>query len=108
MLVRRFTHGGLLRWVSRDRSLEALSQRGAEAVPLGKDSIVAHLGARHAVGTEATVALELGRRDVANDNRFDDRGRANLATCRGISGLDPSMLAPIPEGRAAELPALVP
>ena len=47
---------------ARERALESLRQRGADAVPLGKDAIVAHLGARRAVGSEALVALELGRR----------------------------------------------
>ncbi len=47
---------------ARERALDSLRQRGADAVPLGKDAIVAHLGARRAVGSEALVALELGRR----------------------------------------------
>ncbi|HYO97178.1 MAG TPA: protein kinase, partial [Polyangiaceae bacterium] len=47
---------------ARERALEWLRQRGADAVPLGPDAIVAHLGARRAVGSEALVALELGRR----------------------------------------------
>src|SRR5262249_9782285 len=47
---------------ARDRALDVLRQRDADAVPLGHDSIVAHLGARFAVGTEASVALDLGRR----------------------------------------------
>lgn len=47
---------------SRDRALEQLRSRGADAVPLGQDAIVAHLGARRAVGTEASAALDLGRR----------------------------------------------
>ncbi len=38
---------------ARERALEQLRQRGADAVPLGQDSIVAHLGARRAVGNEA-------------------------------------------------------
>jgi eukaryotic-like serine/threonine-protein kinase len=46
----------------RERALENLRQRGADPVPLGPDSIVAHLGARRAVGTEAATALELGRK----------------------------------------------
>ncbi len=46
----------------RDRALEHLRARGAIAVPLGKDAVVAHLGAHHAVGTEAATALDLGRR----------------------------------------------
>src|SRR5439155_2212399 len=47
---------------ARERALEQLRQRGADAVPLGQDSIVAHLGARRAGGNEAAVGLELGRR----------------------------------------------
>lgn len=47
---------------ARERALEQLRQRGADAVPLGQDSIVAHLGARRALGNEAAVGLELGRR----------------------------------------------
>jgi serine/threonine protein kinase/tetratricopeptide (TPR) repeat protein len=47
---------------ARERALDSLRQRGADAVPLGQDAIVAHLGARRAVGSEAVVALELGRR----------------------------------------------
>ncbi len=47
---------------ARERALEHLRARGADAIPLGSDAIVAHLGARHAVGTEATTAIDLGRR----------------------------------------------
>jgi tRNA A-37 threonylcarbamoyl transferase component Bud32 len=47
---------------ARKRAVEHLLQRGADAVPLGTDAIVAHLGARRAVGTEASAALALGRR----------------------------------------------
>lgn len=47
---------------ARERALESLRQRGADAVPLGQDAIVAHLGARRAVGNEAAIALELARR----------------------------------------------
>ncbi len=46
----------------RQRALKHLSDRGAVAVPLGKDTLVAHLGARRASGTEASAALDLGRR----------------------------------------------
>ncbi len=45
----------------RLRALERLASRGADAVPLGQDAIVAHLGARRAVGNEASTALDLGR-----------------------------------------------
>jgi len=44
------------------RALEQLRQRGADAVPLGMDAIVAHFGVRRAVGTEASTALAQGRR----------------------------------------------
>ena len=37
---------------ARDRSLEQLRQRGADAAPIGADAVVAHLGARRAVGSE--------------------------------------------------------
>ncbi len=47
---------------ARERALDQLRHRGADAIPLGTDAIVAHLGARHAVGTEAAMALDLGRR----------------------------------------------
>ena len=47
---------------ARERALESLRQRGADAVPLGGDAIVAHLGARRAVGNEAVIALEVARR----------------------------------------------
>ncbi len=47
---------------ARDRALEYLAERGADAVRLGQDALVAHLGARRAVGTEASPALDLGRR----------------------------------------------
>lgn len=47
---------------ARERALEQLKSRGADAVPLGQDAVVAHLGARRAVGSEAPTALDLGRR----------------------------------------------
>ncbi|MBN2194843.1 MAG: protein kinase [Polyangiaceae bacterium] len=46
----------------RERAMDYLAERGADAVRLGQDAIVAHLGARRAVGTEASTALDLGRR----------------------------------------------
>ncbi|HVU05807.1 MAG TPA: protein kinase [Polyangiaceae bacterium] len=67
---------------ARDRALEVLRQRDADAVPLGNDSIVAHLGARHAVGTEASVALDLGRRLAKSGARVGvatGRARVNLS-----------------------------
>ncbi len=45
----------------RQRALQRLRRRGADAVRLGKDAIVAYLGTRRAHGGEAVLALELGR-----------------------------------------------
>jgi len=71
---------------ARERSLEQLRQRGADAVPLGQDSIVAHLGARRAVGNEASVALELGRRLARSGARVgiaSGRARLDFASATG-------------------------
>jgi len=71
---------------ARDRALEMLRQRDADAVPLGHDSIVAHLGARFAVGTEASVAVELGRRLAkggASVGVASGRARVNQSTPTG-------------------------
>ncbi|NUP13355.1 MAG: protein kinase [Polyangiaceae bacterium] len=43
----------------RQRLLDRARQIGADALPLGADSIVAHLGARRAHGDEATRAIEI-------------------------------------------------
>ncbi|MEZ4224377.1 MAG: protein kinase [Polyangiaceae bacterium] len=53
----RFENGS-----ARDRALDHLKERGADAVPLGPEALVAHLGATRATGTEAVAALDLGRR----------------------------------------------
>ena len=71
---------------ARERALEHLRQRGADAVPLGQDAIVAHLGARRAVGTEATAALDLGRRLARAGARVgiaSGRARVNLTSPAG-------------------------
>ncbi|RYE93255.1 MAG: serine/threonine-protein kinase PknK, partial [Myxococcales bacterium] len=44
---------------AREVAMEALRAREADAVPLGKDGLVAHLGAREALGDEAGRALDL-------------------------------------------------
>jgi eukaryotic-like serine/threonine-protein kinase len=44
----------------RERAMEIIRARDADAVPLGQDGIVAHLGARQALGDEAGRALDLG------------------------------------------------
>jgi len=45
---------------ARRRALEKLHARSADAAPLGADALVAHLGARRALGDEAAVALDIG------------------------------------------------
>ncbi len=45
----------------RKQLLDRLRARGADALPLGADSIVAHLGMKQAHGDEATRALDFGR-----------------------------------------------
>ncbi|MFT3771959.1 MAG: protein kinase [Minicystis sp.] len=44
----------------RAQEIERLREQGADALPLGDDSIVAHLGAQRAYGDEGARALELG------------------------------------------------
>ena len=45
----------------RTKIVDQLKGRGADAVALGHDAIVAHVGARRSLGGEAARALELGR-----------------------------------------------
>ncbi|MFO0763050.1 MAG: protein kinase [Byssovorax sp.] len=45
---------------ARAAELEKLRGQGADALPLGTDSIVVHLGAQRAYGDEAARALEIG------------------------------------------------
>jgi tetratricopeptide (TPR) repeat protein len=71
---------------ARDQALEMLRHRDADAVPFGHDSIAAHLGARFAVGTEASVALDLGRRLAEKGAAVgvaSGRARVNLSTPTG-------------------------
>jgi hypothetical protein len=75
---------------ARERALEQLRQRGADAVPLGQDSIVAHLGARRAVGSEAAVGLELGRRLARAGARVGvASGRARLNWTSDTGAIQP-------------------
>ncbi len=46
----------------RDHAILTLRAHEADTVPLGKHSLVAHFGVRRARGSEATSALNLGRR----------------------------------------------
>ena len=74
----------------RDRALEQLRRRGADAAPIGSDAIVAHLGARRAVGNEAAVALELGRRLAHSGARVGvASGRARLSFRSETGDLQP-------------------
>ncbi len=71
---------------ARDLAIQMLRESDADAVPLGHDSIVAHLGARFAVGTEASVALDLGRRLAKSGARVgvaSGRARVNLSAPSG-------------------------
>ena len=70
---------------ARQRELARLREGGAQAAPLGKHAIVAFFGARRAVGGEAAVALDAGRR-LANLGAKVGvaTGRAMVATARPI------------------------
>jgi predicted Ser/Thr protein kinase len=46
----------------RNRAAAHVKARGTEVVALGQDSLVAHFGARRALGNEAESALRIGRR----------------------------------------------
>jgi serine/threonine protein kinase/predicted ATPase len=61
---------------TRSKIVEQLKARGADAVALGKDAVIAHLGARRAHGGEAARALELGR------FLADNGGKVGVATGR--------------------------
>jgi eukaryotic-like serine/threonine-protein kinase len=65
----------------RDELLAQVREEGAEAVRLGKDSMVAFLGARRAHGGEAQLAVSLGR-------RLSQRGASiGIATGRALVDL---------------------
>lgn len=59
-LVTTLVAMGLGRPGQQDAALAQLRETGAEAVRLGKDAVVAHLGVTRATGGEARAALELG------------------------------------------------
>ena len=60
-LVTTIVASGFENSEARDEALRELCAHEAEAVPLGRRSLVAHLGARRSRGNEATSALALGR-----------------------------------------------
>jgi predicted ATPase len=77
---------GLQKGSALERALEQLRARGADAVPLGQEAIVAHLGARRTVGSEASAALDLGRRLARSGARVgvaSGRARVNLTSPKG-------------------------
>lgn len=75
---------------ARERALEVLLDRGAEAVPLGGDAIVAHLGARRALGTEAATALDLGRRLARTEAQVGiASGRARVSVMNQSGAVQP-------------------
>lgn len=69
----------------RDGLLRRMREEGAEAVRLGKDSVVAFLGARRAHGGEANLAIELGRRLTHRGARIGiATGRAAVDLARPV------------------------
>ncbi|NUO52707.1 MAG: protein kinase, partial [Polyangiaceae bacterium] len=67
---------GVTTGADRQRVIARIREFGADALPLGADSIVAHLGARRAHGDEASRALEIGQ-------ELADRGaKVGVATGR--------------------------
>lgn len=67
---------------ARDRAARQLTERGADVAPIGQDALVAHLGARRAVGSEAVAALDIGRLLAEAGARVgiaSGRARVNLA-----------------------------
>ncbi len=65
---------------ARARLLAHLRARGADATELGGDAIVAHLGAKKALGDEAARALDLGSRLA--------RTRASVGVATGRTRID--------------------
>lgn len=75
---------------ARERAIEQLRQRGADAVPLGHDALVAHLGARRAVGGEAVTALDVGRRLARTGARVGiASGRVRVSWSSGSGDVHP-------------------
>ena len=68
--------------------LEQFRALGADALPLGTDAIVVHLGARRAHGDEASRALEIGERLVARGARVGiASGRAQVDLLRSTGDI---------------------
>jgi serine/threonine protein kinase/tetratricopeptide (TPR) repeat protein len=71
---------------ARAAELERLREQGVDALPLGADSIVAHLGVRRAYGDEAVRALRLGQQLCARGARVGvatGRTRVDLTRSTG-------------------------
>lgn len=61
-LITSLVASGFTDTALRDHAIATLHAHEADTVPLGKHSLVAHFGVRRARGSEATSALNLGRR----------------------------------------------
>ncbi len=70
---------------ARDREIRRMGECGAEAIELGKDSLVAHLGVRRAHGGEAALATQLGKQLAQGGARVGvATGRALVALARPV------------------------
>src|SRR5690606_21430389 len=61
-LITSLVASGFTDTALRDHAIATLHAHEADTVPLGQHSLVAHFGVRRARGSEATSALNLGRR----------------------------------------------
>lgn len=72
----------------REASMAILRSREADAVPLGKDGIVAHLGVRQTLGDEAGRALDLALELARNGGRVGvATGRTQVRLSRPVGEL---------------------
>ena len=69
----------------RAKAIAGAHELGADAVPLGQDGVVAHLGAKRTLGDEAPRALGIGRLLAASGARVGvATGRARVDTVRPV------------------------
>ena len=72
----------------REALITQMSERGAETEPLGKDSVVAFLGARRAHGGEAKLAIKLGKELMSRGARVGvATGRALVDLARPVGAV---------------------
>ncbi len=68
----------------RDQAVSQLNERGAVAVPLARDAVVAHFGLEQSQGSEAPSAIRLGRRLARRAAQIGiATGRAQVSTKGG-------------------------